>query len=81
MWLYDISTQQLVADYEAHTKRIWSLDFAPAIASSCGSATGAASLGQGGHLFATGSDDYTVKVGVVEATNYRAWHRTACRNV
>lgn len=63
IWLYDVNTQQLVSEYEAHTKRVWALDFAPAVASSSGAGSSASVLGPSGHVFASGSDDYTVKVG------------------
>jgi hypothetical protein len=65
IWLYDVNTQQLVSEYEAHNKRVWALDYAPAVASSSGAGSSAGVLGPSGHVFASGSDDYTVKVDVL----------------
>jgi hypothetical protein len=44
--LWDVGTQTMVREYEAHERRVWSVDFN----SICT------------HMFASGSDDGTVKV-------------------
>ncbi|KAJ9530939.1 hypothetical protein QJQ45_028766 [Haematococcus lacustris] len=53
--LHDTHTQQRLSDFAAHAKRIWSVDAASSAAGRTGS-------GLGGALFATGSDDYSVKL-------------------
>ncbi|KAL6757872.1 WD40-repeat-containing domain protein [Haematococcus lacustris] len=53
--LHDTHTQQRLSDFAAHAKRIWSVDAASSAAGRTGS-------GLGSTLFATGSDDYSVKL-------------------
>lgn len=58
--LWDASAGQSIAEYEAHEKRIWSVDFSPLDAD----------------LFASGSDDGFVKVPIssISASPSQSFH-------
>jgi WD40 repeat protein len=72
--VFDVATQQLALDIDAHDGRIWAIDFAPGAAAEVAFGDGGDSLGEEGagsgggdggthtHCFVTGSDDYTVRV-------------------
>eukprot|EP00967_Tisochrysis_lutea_P012227 scaffold13740_cov22-Tisochrysis_lutea.AAC.1 len=57
VYLWDVSTRQVVRSHAAHEKRVWALDFSP---NGCSDQQPGSSSG-GGHLLASGSDDRLLK--------------------
>ena len=54
--MWDVASSRVVAKYEAHSKRVWSLDY-------CGAPAA------GGTLLASASDDCTVKLWSTQSPN------------